>query len=591
MSDTDKLVGKTIGSYRIVKCLGKGGMGAVYFGEHPKIESKVAIKVLLPRYVSAQDIVRRFFDEARAVNRIGHPGIVRIHDCNKQDDVGVYLVMELLEGESLAERFSRLGRLSWEEVARLVQQSASALHASHNMGIIHRDLKPANIFVVEDPDMPGGERIKILDFGIAKLLEDNDPIDGHGTKTGMVIGSPMYMSPEQCIDSKSVDRRTDIYSLGAIAYRLIAGEFPYEADTLGRLILKQQKERPAPLDSLGVQVPASVTEVIHRALETDREERYPDMARFKEAMRAAVEAAGDEPVRGDRPRAPEEQPTGQGVDPGEARDMTGPRSRDIGLDETAVADSEVTPPPDGTRETNGEDRQTTLSGTTGESARPTTAEPRRGSGAIIAGGIVLLIGVIIALVMWSRQGQHLPNKPNDPGRRTAALGGSRQAPGARVAVARLERGDEPVEVRPAPSEAGDRSEDDDRPATKIAAPPAKRPPPPLVAKPAPDPVPAARVQITLKLTPAGARVSLDGEPVSANPLVLPADGKLHKLKVEAPGFRAEEHSVKADDNQTLKINLEREIRKGKVRSPGRSTKKKLLKKKKKKKKRIYFRNL
>ena len=576
MSDTDQLVGKTIGSYRIVKCLGKGGMGAVYFGEHPKIESKVAIKVLLPRFVSAPDIVRRFFDEARAVNRIGHPGIVRIHDCNKQEDVGVYLVMELLEGESLAERFTRVGQLGWEEVARLVQQSASALQASHNTGIIHRDLKPANIFVVPDPDMPGGERIKILDFGIAKLLEDNDPMDGLGTKTGMVIGSPMYMSPEQCIDSKSVDRRTDIYSLGAIAYRLIAGEFPYEADTLGRLILKQQKEKPAPLQSLKVEVPTAVTEVIHRALETDREQRYSDMAEFREAMRAAVEAADEgrerapEPARGSAEDGDDVTPVSKNTAPKQREGVepaTG--SQDIALDETAVADVEETGPArtgDGARE---EQNSTTLSGTVGEKTEPQRSEPQRGKGALIAGAIVLLMVAIIALVLWSRHGQHIPPPLDDPGRRTASV----QPMGDERPLVAMADDDKALRTRPARVE------------SKVPL-----PPPPAVSAP-------PQVLITLKLTPAGARVSLDGALVTANPLVLPLDGKQHKLQVEAPGYRAAERTVMADTSQTLEIDLEKVTAKKAGARPagasGKLKKKKLFKKKqkKKKKKRIYFRNL
>jgi len=558
LSDTDQLVGKTVGSYRIIKCLGKGGMGAVYLGEHPKIESRVAIKVLLPRFVSAKDIVRRFFDEARAVNRIGHPGIVRIHDCNRQDDVGVYLVMELLEGESLAERFSRVGRMDWEEVTRLVRQSASALHASHETGIIHRDLKPANIFVVPDPDMPGGERIKILDFGIAKLMEDNDPIDGQGTKTGMVIGSPMYMSPEQCIDSKAVDRRTDVYSLGAIAYRLLTGEFPYEADTLGRLILKQQKEKPAPLQSLDLDVPADVAEVLHRALETDREQRFSDMAELREALRAAAEG---EPLPAPRPKQARREP--EPADEGQREPQA--EEQDIALDETAVAETgEHTGGPaeaeGGSRE---EHFSTTLSGTVGERTEP-PAEHRR-MGALIVGAVVLVLAAI-ALVMWSRHGRRAAPPPEDPGRRTAALGGQ-PGTGKGTPARMLASKDDPLAKHRPPAAEG-----------KLAAPPDE------LGDEAP-----AQVRVTLKVTPTGATVSLDGEAVAGNPLVLPPDGKERKLRVEAPGYEAAERTLKADVNQTLEIDLA----KVPARTPSKAKKKLKLKKKKlkKKKKRIYFRNL
>ena len=608
LSDTDPLVGKTIGSYRIIKCLGKGGMGAVYFGEHPQIESKVAIKVLLPRFVSAQDIVRRFFDEARAVNRIGHPGIVRIHDCNRQDDVGVYLVMELLEGESLAERFARRGRLDWEEVARLVQQAASALQASHETGIIHRDLKPANIFVVPDPDMPGGERIKILDFGIAKLLEDNDPLDGHGTKTGMVIGSPMYMSPEQCIDSKAVDHRTDIYSLGAIAYRLMAGEFPYEADTLGRLILKQQKEKPAPLRSLDPDVPRAIADVIHRALETDREDRHADMAIFRSAMRAAVEGDVDEEPGGIEPldtepmTLPPEELTGPPIRPAADADSN------IGLDETEVAgldeDSVVGPAKDA-----GEEKQaTTLSGTVGEKTAAPVEEPQGNRGVLVAGGLLLVIAVIVAMVLWSRHGRHMP--PDDTVGRTtaAAVPPPSPTPASPAALPAAKEppqpatGDVKVAVASPPVPGGEL----DRPEAKAepgvapdhpvaaAKPPAK---PRSRAKPQRDEMSdeVPQVKVTLKLTPNHAKILLDGKP-AGNPLTFPADGKKRMIRVVAEGYWTAWRGITVKTDKTLTFTLRKKGGAGARPTPGEDTaptklKKKKLKKKLKKKKRIYFRTL
>ncbi len=591
MGDTDPLVGKTIGSYRIIKCLGKGGMGAVYFGEHPKIESKVAIKVLLPRFVSAPDIVRRFFDEARAVNRIGHPGIVRIHDCNRQDDVGVYLVMELLEGESLAERFARLGKLSWEEVARLTQQSASALHASHETGIIHRDLKPANVFIVSDPDMPGGERIKILDFGIAKLMEDNDPIDGHGTKTGMVIGSPMYMSPEQCIDSKAVDHRTDIYSLGAIAYRLIAGEFPYEADTLGRLILKQQKERPAPLRSLHPDVPRAVANVIHRALETDREARYADMCLFRDALRAAAsgeveeEPSGIEPLDTEPVTLPPEEITGPPARPAEDDDSN------IGLDETEVAgldeDSVVGPAAD-----TDEEKHTTLSGTVGEKTAAPRVERRGNRSALLAGGLLLVIAVIIALVMWSRHGRHMDGDdgnvrtaavqpPTDPARPPAA------APPAQHAAPKQPAEEVKVAVA-SPPEIKQEPDDLDRPVVKAAK---AQPRASATKDETAGGVP--QVKVTLKLVPADAQMLLDGKP-AGNPLVFPADGKKRMIRVIAEGYWTAWRGITVKTDKTLTFTLRRKA--GTKPPPGEGQaptqlKKKQIKKKIKKKKRIYFRTL
>jgi serine/threonine protein kinase len=352
----DSLVGQTVGNYRIVKNLGVGGMGAVYLGEHPEIGSKVAIKVLLPRFVSDPQVAKRFLDEARAVNRIEHHGIVRIHDCGRQEGLGVFLVMEYLEGQTLRERLEADGVLQPQVAVRLVGQTASALIASHAAGIVHRDLKPANIFVIADPDVAGGERIKILDFGIAKLLEEREPLDA-GTKTGMVLGSPLFMSPEQCIDPKRVDARTDIYSLGAIAYHLLSGGYPFAAETLGQLILKQQHEKPTPLRSLNPAASAPLEQVIHRALETDLRARFQTMNEFRAALQ---------------------------------EDSLGDSAVDIDAPPTTVVPPELSQAPL---------TSTTLSGTAGEQ-RP--APRRRAGRALIATGAVLAVGLGFGVVSLLR---------------------------------------------------------------------------------------------------------------------------------------------------------------------------------------------
>jgi serine/threonine-protein kinase len=300
MADATRLIGTTIGSYRVAEVLGVGGMGAVYLGEHPEIESRVAIKVLLPEFVSNEEIVKRFLDEARAVNRIGHNGIVRIHDAAFHDELGVYLVMEYLEGETLYQLHKREGKLAPERVARILLQAAGALAASHEKGIVHRDLKPANLYLVLEPELPGGLRVKVLDFGIAKLIEDRDPMSGR-TETGAFLGSPMFMSPEQCLDSKDVDHRTDIYALGAMGYHALSGRYPFEAPSIGRLILMHQKEKPEPLPALNPDVPAPLAAVIGKALEADREQRYQTMTELREALQGALEQMGSERLDSSQP--------------------------------------------------------------------------------------------------------------------------------------------------------------------------------------------------------------------------------------------------------------------------------------------------
>ena len=522
LKESDPLIGTTVGNYRIIKCMGTGGMGAVYHAEHPEIESKVAIKVLLPRYVSSPDIVKRFFDEARAVNRIGHPGIVRIHDCNRQDGVGVYLVMELLEGETVAERYEAQGKFSIDVVVRLMQQVASALDASHKSGIVHRDLKPTNIFIVPDPDIQGGERVKILDFGIAKLLEEHG-IMGGDTQTGTIIGSPLYMSPEQCIDSKTVDHRTDIYSLGAVAYRLLTGTFPFEADTLGRLIMKQYKEKPKPLISLRPDVTSDLEWVVETALEVDREARFQSMEELRDAVREAMEVTEvkliEESVLDSwqKPKKEKEESSEPPDPPALPESLVPPpRSREKKKEPAArraAKPSSAAPPrrpaepipepakprsqvasPEASKQ-----QQTTLSGTAGERQQ---AEPaRRNRGMVLAIGMAAALGALIAMLMVHHYGKKnvLPGV-SDPG------------PGA------------------------------------------------ISANPGPRGVPG-KISITLELTPPHAEVLLDGQPTS-NPLVLDADNRRHDIKIQAVGYESVERKVTADATRTLKIILQEAPAKG-----------------------------
>ena len=209
------LEGRSIGNYVVKAMLGEGGMGAVYLGEHPLIGKKVAIKVLKEELASNEDVVRRFFNEARAVNDIHHQNIVDIVDFGKMKNESgndfVYFIMEFLDGESLAARLRRTG-LKFTETLHVTEQCCSALAASHAKGIVHRDLKPENIYLCPR----GGDKnfVKLLDFGIAKLTGDQP--GSRRTRTGLVMGTPAYMSPEQCEGRGNVDHRADIYALGIV---------------------------------------------------------------------------------------------------------------------------------------------------------------------------------------------------------------------------------------------------------------------------------------------------------------------------------------------------------------------------------------
>jgi eukaryotic-like serine/threonine-protein kinase len=279
------MIGETLGNYRVVSRLGMGGMGAVYLGEHVLIGRKAAIKILLPEFSRKQEIVDRFFNEAKAGTAIGHPGIVQIFDFGYTDDGSAYLVMELLLGEPLNERLDRLGKLSEDDAVRIARQCASALAAAHTAGIVHRDLKPANIFLATDPEMEAGERVKILDFGIAKLT-DSGAAGELRTRTGSMLGTPAYMSPEQCRGAGLVDHRSDIYSLGCVVFRMVCGRPLFLADGVGEIIACHLRE-PAPSPrSFAPAISAALEAVVQRTLAKSPDARFSSMVELAAVLQS-----------------------------------------------------------------------------------------------------------------------------------------------------------------------------------------------------------------------------------------------------------------------------------------------------------------
>jgi eukaryotic-like serine/threonine-protein kinase len=278
------LIGKSVGNYQIKAKLGEGGMGAVYLGEHPLIGKRVAVKVLLEELSSKEDIVQRFFNEAKAVNDIGHQNIVDIVDFGKmKNDAGggdiVYFIMEFLDGESLAARLRRTG-LSFKETLHVNQQCCSALAASHAKGIVHRDLKPENIYLC--PRGNDKNFVKILDFGIAKLTGDTG--QSHKTRTGLVIGTPTYMSPEQCEGKGLIDHRSDVYSLGVVMYEELTGRVPFPGDGFGEILVAHLTRTPDAPRSLNPDISPELEALVLHAIEKDKNRRYQSMAEFEAAV-------------------------------------------------------------------------------------------------------------------------------------------------------------------------------------------------------------------------------------------------------------------------------------------------------------------
>jgi serine/threonine protein kinase len=277
-------IGRVLGSYKLLECIGRGGMGRVYRAEHVRLGRRVALKLLRPEYAVKRDAVARFFQEAKAVNKIRHRNIVDVTDFVELDDGTTFIIMELLEGVSLGKLQRVQGGLEIPRTLSIVIQVCDALQAAHSEGIVHRDLKPDNIFL--SPDENGGELVKLLDFGVAKLLGPNEDSGevAYRTAAGSVVGTPAYMSPEQA-GGMPVDPRSDVYSLGAILYELICGQPVFDAKSFGEFVSKHLHEVPV-LPSLtqgGRGIAPHLEHVIMRCLSKKVEERY-DVADLKEDL-------------------------------------------------------------------------------------------------------------------------------------------------------------------------------------------------------------------------------------------------------------------------------------------------------------------
>ena len=274
-----------VGKYQLHTRLARGAFGVVYTAHDPNLERNVAIKVLRPTHLTNHDVVQRFLQEARATARIGHPGIVTIHDCGTVETrrgSTAFIAMELLSGESLSSRLARAGRLAPPVACEIVRQVASALEAAHQVDVLHRDLKPDNIFLVPDPAMPSGERVKVLDFGLAKLGA------GGQTQLQTVFGTPRYISPEQSRSATQIDHRSDIYALGCILFELVVGRLPFDGD-VRQLLDRHQRATPPRAASIAPEVPAALDNLIAAMLAKDPMQRPQTMGAVQRALRFAVD--------------------------------------------------------------------------------------------------------------------------------------------------------------------------------------------------------------------------------------------------------------------------------------------------------------
>jgi serine/threonine-protein kinase len=276
-------IGTTLGGkYRILRLLGEGGMGEVYQAEHVKLKRRVAVKVMRPGLSANPEAMERFVREAQAASAIGHPNIVDIQDIGEEPDGSCYLVMELLHGQPLDHLLAKSGgRLPVQRALGILLQILSALVATHKKNITHRDLKPENVFLATDAR--GREEVKLLDFGASKFsVKGEDRL--RLTQTGAIIGTPMYLAPEQARGAKEVDHRVDIWGAGTVFYELVTGQPPYRADSYNELIGNILLNPIAPLRSLAPEVSRGLAAAIEKALKKDPEDRYQTAAKMIEAL-------------------------------------------------------------------------------------------------------------------------------------------------------------------------------------------------------------------------------------------------------------------------------------------------------------------
>jgi serine/threonine-protein kinase len=401
--------------YRLSQFLGEGGMGSVWAARHEATRKPLALKFLKAKGQRRPDVVRRFRREARAASAAVHPNLVQVHDILELADGTPVMVMELLEGESLQQRLERRGRLPLAEAVATMLPVLYAVGAAHEVGVVHRDLKPDNIFLARTAD---GTTVKVLDFGVAKVSLDADVATGSGlTATGALLGTPHYMSPEQALDEREVDARSDLWSIGIILYRALTGVLPTRGASLGQILHAIMVGRLAPVASLDPSIPPDVAELVDRMLSREREQRPESCAEV-----AAVLSRWAEP--GHVLEAPPHGTIVRAALAGEAPAEAAPERVDAARAEHAPAD-----PPARARE--GETSWSRASGA-GPSRRAPRSASRAALLAVAGAGIALASGVVGARLEASRSADDAAMRraaaPADPGALASARAPSREAP-------------------------------------------------------------------------------------------------------------------------------------------------------------------
>jgi serine/threonine protein kinase len=264
-------VGETIGPYQVLSQLGSGAMGIVYLAEDVRLGRKIALKLLPSQFTNDQDRLRRFQQEARAASALNHPNILTVHEIEQKGGLQ-YIATEFVDGVTLREHINQQ-RMKLDEILNVTTQVASALQAAHAAGIAHRDIKPENVMLRSDG------YIKVLDFGLAKLTEEDLSPTTPETNPGVVMGTPHYMSPEQA-RGLDIDIRTDIFSLGTVVYEMVTGKVPFAGETTSDIIAALIRDEPEPMSLSVPELPSAFEEVVNKALAKDRNQRYQTVGEF-----------------------------------------------------------------------------------------------------------------------------------------------------------------------------------------------------------------------------------------------------------------------------------------------------------------------
>jgi eukaryotic-like serine/threonine-protein kinase len=515
--------------YRIERLLATGGMGAVYLGTHINLRKRVAIKILNPQLSSAQ-MVKRFHREAITASQIGHEGIAQVTDIGTSREGEPFLVMEYLDGESLAARLRASGPLSVGAACELACAILSPLAAAHRAGIVHRDLKPDNVFLVRQSY---GEMVKLLDFGISRAtgLESEFRL----TTTGLVLGTPYYMSPEQARGNNEISPAADLYAIGVILYEMLIGNVPIQAENYNQLMYRVMTSDFARPRQRRPELPEELERIILSAMAQEPEDRPGSAVELEQSLLAFCRpvfrdrASGSMSAPGlplPTPPPPDAYRTGNGIG----------RTGGPG-DYTVAAGSHVAA---------AAPRELTNGGQVAVTSRerPSVIASRRRSRAPwIVGAVILIAGVAGAAVVVGR-GDPPVVPPQPPP--------TQQPPTLPVAAATVDA------ASVAPSESP-------------AVPDASEPASPSVA---PPPVAPAATTITLRfaIEPAGAVILLDGAQIKAAELVVAKDDASHTLRITAPGYVGHDETVRFDESQRLAFQLKRAPKTGRgndhKRDPG-----------------------